>query len=238
MGFYGNNTLITTSRNNPIVSTGLVLHLDSQNIVSYPNSGGTVWYDLSSNDNHATLYNGVSYDGRFFNFDGVNDYAQIPNSSSINSCLSSNFAYEIWVYLQTGGYQWGKVFSKGGYVSRTGSFNGLTHYLPGSLFWQYMPTGGGSGELFYSSPIRNTWIQLVYTRGSGIIKFYRNGTLQASAANTFNYSSNYNLRISSNSSSSMEPSQQKVGIFRQYDRELLAAEVLQNYNVSRTKFNV
>ena len=34
---------------------GLVLHLDSMDINSYPGSG-TVWYDLSGNGHDATLY--------------------------------------------------------------------------------------------------------------------------------------------------------------------------------------
>ena len=40
----------------PIVTDGLVVHLDAGNSASYPGSG-TTWYDLSGNGNDATLYN-------------------------------------------------------------------------------------------------------------------------------------------------------------------------------------
>jgi len=217
--------------NQDIVINGLIVHLDSTQYVASA-SASITWYDLSGYNNNAKLYNGVIHDGKFFVFDGIDEYAEITNNSTINSCLSSNFTYEIWVYLQTGGNLWSKVFSKGLYTFKTGAFNGLTHYLPGSLFWQYMPTGGSSAELFYSTPIKNAWTQLVYTRTSGVMKFYRNGVLQATANNSVNFGSNYNLRISANSSTALEPSRQKVMIFRQYNRGLNAAEVLQNYNAS------
>ena len=220
---------------NPEIATnGLVVHLDSTQYVTSASVNNT-WSDLSGNNNNAKLYNGVTHDGKFFVFDGIDEYAEVTNNSAINSCLSSNFTYEIWVYLQTGGHLWGKVFSKGQYVFNTGAFNGLTHYQPGSLFWQYMPSGGSSAELFYSSPIKNAWTQLVYTRTSGSMKFYRNGVLQSSTTNNINFSNNYNLRISANSSPVLEPCKQKVMIFRQYNRGLSDTEVLQNYNASISK---
>jgi hypothetical protein len=95
-----------------------------------------------------------------------------------------------------------------------------------------MPSGGSSAELFYSAPPKNQWAQLVYTRTSGVMKFYKNGVLQSSINNTTNFSSSFNLRISANSASVLEPSRQKVMIFRQYNRGLSPSEVLQNYNAS------
>ena len=44
----------------PIVTDNLVYALDAGNLVSYPKSGTSV-YDLTSNSNDGTLYNGVSY---------------------------------------------------------------------------------------------------------------------------------------------------------------------------------
>ena len=214
-----------------VVTSGLVVHLDSTQYVASISANNT-WYDLSGNNNNAKLYNGVTHDGKFFVFDGIDEYAEITNNSTINNCLSSNFTYEVWAYLQTGGSLWGKVFSKGQYVYNTGLFNGLTHYQPGSLFWQYMLAPSSSAELFYSYPIKNAWTQLVYTRANGVMKFYRNGVLQSSNNNNVNFSSNYNLRISANSSPVLEPCKQKVMIFRQYDRGLSNTEVLQNYNAS------
>ena len=48
------------SRGPKIVSSGLVLCLDAANKVSYPGSG-TVWRDLSGNNNTGTLTNGPTF---------------------------------------------------------------------------------------------------------------------------------------------------------------------------------
>jgi len=68
-----------------IVRDGLVLHLDAK--YSYPGATGTnpdvfTWYDLSGNENHGELKNGVSYSGTgggSLVFDGVDDYITSSN---------------------------------------------------------------------------------------------------------------------------------------------------------------
>lgn len=72
--------------NTSIVRSGLVLHLDAANAKSYAGSG-TVWNDLSNNNNNATLINGVGYSSNnkgTLTFDGVNDEVQVLNSVSLN----------------------------------------------------------------------------------------------------------------------------------------------------------
>ena len=60
--------------NNPrIVTDGLVLCLDANAISSYPGSGAT-WYDLSGNNNDATIVNATHNSNGYFTFDGTGDY--------------------------------------------------------------------------------------------------------------------------------------------------------------------
>ncbi|MFZ4773744.1 MAG: LamG-like jellyroll fold domain-containing protein [Terrimicrobiaceae bacterium] len=64
-----------------VVRDGLVLHLDAAKSTSYAGAGATTWYDLSGNNNNATLANGPTYssaNGGSIKFDGTNDYAQTP----------------------------------------------------------------------------------------------------------------------------------------------------------------
>jgi hypothetical protein len=63
-----------------IVRTGLVLCLDAANIKSYPGSG-TTWFDLSGNNNNATLTGTPTVSNGVFQFNGTTQYA---NVSSIN----------------------------------------------------------------------------------------------------------------------------------------------------------
>ena len=60
--------------NNPrIVTDGLALCLDANAISSYPGSGAT-WYDLSGNNNDATIVNATHNSNGYFTFDGTGDY--------------------------------------------------------------------------------------------------------------------------------------------------------------------
>jgi hypothetical protein len=67
-----------------IVTDGLVLCLDAANRTSYPGSG-TVWNDLSGNNNNGTLVNGPSYSNNSIIFDGIDDHITINPSNSLNT---------------------------------------------------------------------------------------------------------------------------------------------------------
>jgi hypothetical protein len=70
-----------------IVTNGLVLFLDANNTNSYPGSG-TSWYDLSGNGNTGTLTNGPTFNsanGGSIVFDGIDDYVNVANASSLNA---------------------------------------------------------------------------------------------------------------------------------------------------------
>ena len=87
--------------NTKIVREGLVLHLDAANPKSYPGSG-TVWNDLSGNNNNGTLVNGVGYSpdnkGAMV-FDGVNDYVTVDYPALALSIPS--MTVELWIKTTT-----------------------------------------------------------------------------------------------------------------------------------------
>lgn len=77
-----------------IQTNGLVMCLDAANTKSYPRSG-TTWSDLSGTNNNGSLVNGPTFSsdsGGGIAFDGVNDYALISNSTSINPTVAITFA--------------------------------------------------------------------------------------------------------------------------------------------------
>lgn len=85
-----------------IVRNGLVLHLDATNQKSYPGTG-TTWYDLSGNNNNASLVNGPTHSENTFVFDGVDDYL-ITSSVTFKSIMMSLNYYNTgpnssWKYL-------------------------------------------------------------------------------------------------------------------------------------------
>ena len=220
-----------------IVDTGLVLALDAADRNSYPGSG-TTWTDLSGNGNNGTLVNGPTFNsanGGSIVFDGTNDYAEVPTTSSINDCLSGDFAYELWTFPKTNGFVFGKIFAKGAYQQSTG-FNGLRYRTSDfNTAWQFN-TNNESLTLFTLPP--NIWYHLVITRSGTTLSGYLNGNITSSYTTSFNFCGNFPLRISANSQGNPDTTSQNLPVFRQYNRALTATEIQQNFNATRSRFGI
>lgn len=79
-----------------IITDGLVLCLDAGNSKSYPGTG-TVWTDLSGNNNNGTLTNGPAYSSAnrgSIAFDGTDDKVSC-GSSGLNNLIS--FSLLLWI---------------------------------------------------------------------------------------------------------------------------------------------
>ena len=227
-------------------TSGLLLNLDATNPTSYSGSGN-IWYDLSGNNNNATLYNGSVYNsspGRIV-FDGVNDYTEIVSNSGINNAISGDFTFDLWIKMLEPvptSYAYGKIFSKGCYdCSGEKGFNGINYYKRGTTYninWQYINRATGTVvSVLPSSVTINNWTNMIYTRKNNIIALYINGQIIASVSNSYNFGLNntFNLRIGGNYQGD-NFAHQEVSIFRLYNRGLSYAEILQHYNIYRTKF--
>ena len=223
---------------NPRLSTdGLVLCLDAANQKSYPGSG-TTWTDLSGRGNNGTLTNGPTYssaNGGSIVFDGVDDYAEVPTTSSINDCLSGDFAYELWTFPKTNGFLYGKIFGKGAYLSSTG-FNGLIYQTSTFETVLQFSSSGLYIQLFTLPP--NTWYHLVITRSGTTLSGYLNSNITSSNTTSFNFGGNYPLRISANSQPIPDTTSQNLPVFRQYNRALSAAEIKQNFNATKSRYGL
>ena len=84
----------------PTNGGSLVLNLDARNINSLARTANPgTWYDLSGNNNNATLYGSLSYgtgNGGALNFPGGNaNYAQASNGVYFSG---SSFTIQSWVY--------------------------------------------------------------------------------------------------------------------------------------------
>jgi hypothetical protein len=215
-----------------IVTDGLVLHLDAGRAESF-GGDGTTWRDLSGQGNNGTLVNGVGFsaeDGGSLEFDGVNDYVQ-KSSATIN--LSAGVTMEM-------------MFKSTDMNSRVQGFmqfnthpNYINFYTPGNGFlrwetWVPVPTAGGS----YTTPTtlsNNTWYHAVgtYTNGSSVL--YINGNSVASASQTpGTYSSSYTGNIVIGAYAGYMSG--NIAIAKLYNRALTAAEVRQNYNAVKGRY--
>ena len=84
-----------------VIEEGLILNLDARNLNSWSREPGeNTWYDLSGNNNHATVYGGISYGtalGGALAFGGTDaEYAQCVPGVYFTS---AGYTIQSWVYI-------------------------------------------------------------------------------------------------------------------------------------------
>jgi hypothetical protein len=234
--------LLEYNLQNPgIVTSSLVLNLDTLIPSSYPGTG-TTWFDLSGNGYNGTLTNGATFtnnNGGAIVLDGTNDY--IDCGTSIRSLLHGNagITFEGW-------YNLANITTDDGLFAIRASGDG-------NWFWNIRP-GGSTFDTGYSTSVStnarsianpflsrlNTWVHINTTYTSGALVTYINGVLVDSLniTGTVNISSGAVFTIGSYSAPGTYSMQGNIGSFRTYSRNLSAAEVLQNFNATRGRFGV
>ena len=218
-----------------IVTNGLVAYVDATNKDSYPGTG-TTWYDLSGNGNNFTFSSTPNVLNGLFN-SGASVFAYrnaIPVDSSVNG-----YTLEACFKLNSstgGGYQ--NITQNGGgdptrhmmwYNGGSNSFLALFHTpnfynnISDTLSlntWYYLqlsynPAGGGSNG-------RRAWL-------NGVEKTVNNTAVgNATPSGYFTISVDSDL-VSNKSDTS-------YAFVRYYNRYLTEAEILQNYNATKTRF--
>jgi hypothetical protein len=232
-----------------IVTNGLVLHLDAGRAASY-GGDGTIWRDLSGQNNNGTLQGGVGFtvdDGGSLIFDGVND-SVVTSTRTPNTEFqyTSEFTISSWCRItENSGEGYivnnritdanGTSYSGWGLLHVNGSIWGFVGGYPGVLSWRKVIISTTT----FDNLVYNKWAHITYlnTGNAGEQKIYINGidsTLSAfddtSPPYTINYS-NGNSRIYIGLDATfphyITGNIAQVSI---YNRALSAAEVQQNYN--------
>jgi hypothetical protein len=235
-----------------IVTNGLVLNLDAGFTPSYSQSGVT-WYDISGNNNNSTLVNGPTYNtsqGGGIKFDATDDYATIPDSSSIDL---TTLTISLWfnrgdiLTLAAGDQQ--NFFLKG----NTNAPGGDNFNYAVQLFG---PTGGG--RYAWQSPgigfaaltppsqvlFANQWYNLVFTHVSTNTPIaYLNGIKQTgwTATNPTNalVTNTWRATISGDVERGQAATFNGImSIVQLYNRALSETEVLQNWNALKGRFGL
>jgi hypothetical protein len=218
-----------------IVTDGLVLSLDAANIKSYT-SGSTTWFDRSGNVNNGTLVNGPTFNGAnggSLIFDGVDDYIDCPTSPSLD--LASDLTINIWTYAT-------KSMTGVGLVTKGPLINDYDYMLyitaNSTLIAFFKKNSLGIAEsMSFGSSILNRWVNICFTKQGTTMRNYENSTQKN--LSTFSTS---DIRITSNSlkigngwSTAYGGNIPLVSI---YNRALTAQEVEQNYNATKSRFNL
>lgn len=220
-----------------IANNGLVLHLDAANKKSYPGSG-TAWNDLSGNGNNGTLVNGPSYSNiiKYFTFDGVNEYALVPTSTSLSTLTSFTFSM-ILKFNSISGFQ---TFLH----NKNGVWNGATgfYYEWRPATKSFMLIGSGSTNIIDSitiPSITTSTIQKIDVVVSGTtVTHYHNGMLLNSGNMASQITANANdlyLYAFYNNASFVNAN---IYTTMLYNRALTATEIKQNFEATRSRYGI
>ncbi len=233
-GYIYNEEQANTQDYYNIITRGLVMHLDASAPSSYPGSG-TTWSDISGQTNNGTLTNGPTFStdgGGTIVFDGTNDYASINHNSILN--FTTGLSIASW------------------YKTTVGVDSYITTKTNDSFYLCVGPTGttankmsfflnGTSGGWLQSSANANSgnWTYVVATWSGGTSSIYLNGVLDNSGTRSGTLQTGTAaLYLGYRSDGAGSYLNGSLGNFQLYNRALAAAEVLQNYNIQRTRFGV
>lgn len=230
-----NDYLVISQNTSDTTTDGLILELDASKKSSYAGSGND-WYDISGNNHKATLNNGPTLvSGSYISFDGVNDYAPFTSEYSFTTG-DNDYTFEVLFKMRTlptatygaNGHIWGGengndvvmyLNPASGGVSRGIMVHDDSRYNTG-----HMTTGGFEAD---------TWAHWVAVGDStnNTITHYINGKLDREDGPMLSSQQNrtwggtrfaYDTRWGTYSTLDL-------AIARQYNRQLTAEEVAQNF---------
>jgi len=211
------------------ITSGSVLFLDGSNTGSYNNSG-TTWTDLSGDNKHGTLTNGVTFSNstKLFSFDGSNDYIALPSgfadfTSGITMFFVADFAdqgpaFERLIDLGNGAETDNILFCRN---------NNNTNDI------QYSIRDGANGNTnlrISEGILNNTLASYAATDDGTTIKLYRNSVLVGTGTSNIprNVTRNNNYLARSNWNDGYLGG--TLGVAAVYDRVLTEEELKQNHN--------
>jgi hypothetical protein len=230
-----------------IVTNGLVLSLDAADQNSYV-SGSATWRDLSGNTYNAALKNNPTFSSANlgnFQLDGIDDYFYVSGSFPVYT----NFTIVSWIKISTLDNHRG-IFSIKNAADANDYQNGnfAFHTVTGSFFGmeaQNLYTGNTSKN---NTAAYNTIAQciLVCDQTNLLVTYYLNGVANGTQAITSTYTFNdhnalfigcrqYSLTGENNGQNFLPGNIYHISF---YTRALSAAEVLQNYNAQKSRFNL
>ena len=222
-----------------IVTDGLILHLDAANTKSYQ-SGSATWFDKSGNGNNGTLTNGPTFDsanGGSIVVDGVDDFVSLGSGAASLIQGKTNISIGIMFNLTALG-------------SLRGLVGTLNYYCGGNLGLvastadlQFYNDTGTCNAIALSGYIQTgKWIYAVGTYDGTTTKLYgiKDGVLTQTSStvktgNTNTFSTDF--RVMGNENPTIFTNG-KGSIAHVYNRTLTQEEILQNYNATKSRFNL
>jgi hypothetical protein len=216
-----------------IITSGLTLYLDAGNSSSYPGTG-TVWTDISGNGNTGTLNGSVTYNsGNSGSLVFNGGYVECGSSFSFGT---GPFTISVWFKQTNTDSNYSIVWSSG---AGSNSYQGVLTANYSNAVTNYYAYGFRITDS--SALVKNIWYNVILVgnggaNGSRNIKLYTN-TNQVGLTYTSDYNfSDGRFLIGANRASLSEVMRGNISNVQIYNRALTASEILQNYDVLKTRF--
>jgi hypothetical protein len=213
-----------------IVTNGLIVSLDAADRNSYPGSG-TTWTDLSGNSNNGTLVNSPTFsstNGGTIVFNGTNQYV----TDTIN-IASSAFTIICWVYPNVTPNS-NTFFSVGTAPQNRQAIHLRMVSNTSFLFGMY------NDDLSATViGVTGVWNCFAVTLTTGFVQsIYMNGIFNTSRTAGGYYVGNTTCNIGRWANNNGEYVNGNISIVQVYNRALSATEIQQNYNATKSRFNL
>lgn len=227
-----------------IVRNGLVLHLDSASVKSYPGSG-TSWFNLKNTSSNGTLINSPTYSNGAITFNGTNQYVTFNSIPEIQFLGTSTYSLNAWFYLSS----IPTVNTYRGIINRESTFNSvrdgynlwLNQESSGSLRigTERFGTGTQTGSVmnYDSSTLLNKWTNVCVTYNGSLIVLYVNSTQVSSNSSTSSIANtSKNLEIATRNGGAYFPG--SIPSISIYNTVLTDTQVKQNFEALRGRYGI
>ena len=215
------------------ITNNTILYLDAGSTYSYPGSG-SVWYDLSAQDNDATMSSTTysSVNGGYFTFNGTINSKGALTSSKYNVTYSGKTVF-VSAYLSSdminntfrsilGSSAGSRNFNF--YIHRDSSGNYKLHYSAGGQ-------GGFSSNLTFTP---GTWFTAAVTHTTGgLVSYYFNG--QPVGTETYAFSQYLSSTEGVGGADNFWDG--RIGLASVYKVALSSSEILQNHNSVKNRYS-
>jgi hypothetical protein len=198
---------------------------------SFDNNTGTLATDYSGNSNNGTLTNGPAWTtgkyGMGLSFDGINDYVQVKNSSTLS--LGSNGTLEAWVKVNTLG-KWHGIIAKGS--ANSDPANSYAIEINNSNNFLCILGNGVTSRVLTSSStvVAGQFYHIACAWNGTTIQMYVNGTQNASVAQAITPAVNTAPLSIGQFGGNSDPTSGIIDEVRIYNRALSATEVQTDMN--------
>jgi hypothetical protein len=212
-----------------IIMNGLVSYWDASNNRSYSGSGD--WLDVSSFGYNLLVRNSPTFVKSgglgYFTLNGTNQDFYLASYTLTFTAMT----YNLWVWRN------GTQGRYTGLVMNRGNATGFTYPDPASSLGYHW----AGNEYTYFSGVETanqTWAMATLTVSASEAKWYINGILQQTRVNAHGSSTFANLYVGSDPQDGTRYYNGRISMVQIYNRALTAAEILQNYNATKTRFGL